>query len=195
MSGLDILTLTPKGVIGGIEVQAIIEEVHSDSLMITEHPVQGGLYATITDHAIKRPTELVLRCGWSNSSMTSLLGSADAFFSGGGMSATDYVSGIYSQLLALQESRLPFSITTSKRQYDDMLIQSLQTTVDNTTSNVLMVSVTCKQIILVETHATTLPPMENQSNPASTAETDSAGVVQPKSGNPAPGGAVSPDGW
>lgn len=195
MSGLDILTLTPKGVIGGIEVQAIIEEVHNDSLMITEHPVQGGLYATITDHAIKRPAELILRCGWSNSSMSSLLGSADAFFTGGGLSASDYVSGIYSQLLALQESRVPFSITTSKRQYEDMLIQSLSTTVDNTTSNILMVSATCKQIILVETQATTLPPTANQSDPASTAETDNVGVVQPKSTTPSPGGAVAPDNW
>lgn len=195
MSGLDILTLTPKGVIGGIEVQAIIEEVHNDSLMITEHPVQGGLYATITDHAIKRPAELILRCGWSNSSMSSLLGSADAFFTGGGLSASDYVSGIYSQLLALQESRVPFSITTSKRQYEDMLIQGLSTTVDNTTSNILMVSATCKQIILVETQATTLPPTANQSDPASTAETDNVGVVQPKSTTPSPGGAVAPDNW
>lgn len=195
MSGLDILTLTPKGVIGGIEVQAIIEEVHNDSLMITEHPVQGSLYATITDHAIKRPAELILRCGWSNSSMSSLLGSADAFFTGGGLSASDYVSGIYSQLLALQESRVPFSITTSKRQYEDMLIQGLSTTVDNTTSNILMVSATCKQIILVETQATTLPPTANQSDPASTAETDNVGVVQPKSTTPSPGGAVAPDNW
>src|SRR5574343_664794 len=195
MSGLDILTLTPKGVIGGIEVQAIIEEVHNDSLMITEHPVQGGLYATITDHAIKRPAELILRCGWSNSSMSSLLGSADAFFTGGGLSASDYVSGIYSQLLALQESRVPFSITTSKRQYEDMLIQSLSTTVDNTTSNILMVSATCKQIILVETQATTLHPTANQYDSASTSETDNVGVVQPKSTTPAPGGAVDPDNW
>lgn len=187
----DILTLTPKGTIGGIQIQATLEEVYSDTLQVTEHPVEFG--AAITDHAYKRPSEVVLRCGWSNSTLASLAGAVAAFFNGGGLSASDYVSGVYSQLLALQESRIPFSITTNKRQYDDMLIVGLSSTVDNTTSNMLMLTATCRQIIIVSTQATTLPGMDSQADPASTAETDNVGVVQPQSGSPSPGGSVSPE--
>ena len=189
MSVLDLIQLSPKSNIGGIEIQATLEEQYSDALQITEHPVERG--AAITDHAYKRPSEVVIRCGWSNSSTDSLVGAAQALFSGQ-MSMSDYVSDVYSQLLALQEKREPITITTSRRQYEDMLIVGLNVTTDVKTSNVLMVSVTLRQVIIVSTQATTLPPRTDQANPEDTAEIEQRGIVQPVPATPSPGGAVSP---
>jgi hypothetical protein len=39
---------------------ATIEEVHNDELEITDHPVEKG--TTISDHAFKRPSELIDHC-------------------------------------------------------------------------------------------------------------------------------------
>ena len=190
----DYLSLTSPSVIGGIEIQATLEENYSDTLQITEQPVEQG--ASITDHAYKRPSEVVIRCGWSNSSIDALAGTFSAFFDGGSASGSSYIDGVYSQLLALQQGRQPFTITTARRQYSNMLIVALQVTRDNRTNDLLMVSATCREIIIVSTQATTLPPSANQANPASTAETVDAGVKQPQTGaTPSPGGALSPSEW
>lgn len=193
MALLDIFTLTPKGKIGPIEIQASLEEILSDTLQVTEHPVEKG--ASITDHSYMRPSEVVLHCGWSNSSAQALLGAASAFVNGGGSPRSDYISGIYSQLQALQQSRERFSITTSKRLYTDMLIIGMQVTTDNRTSESLMVSITCRQVIIVSTRATTMPPRASQALPMKTGEMVSRGVVTPIPFTPSPGGAIPPSAW
>jgi len=187
----DFITLTPKSSIGGIEIQATLEEILTDTLQLTEHPVEVG--ATIIDHAYKRPAELILRCAWSNSSLDAQAGAVESIFNGGGLTGSDYVSGIYSQLLSLQESREPFDIMTTSRMYTDMQIVSLQKTVDNKTSNVLMVQASCRQVIRVFTQATTLPSRESQANPEETASIENTGVKQTVPGTPSPGGAVAPE--
>ena len=48
-----------------IVAQAVIEERHIDTMEITEHPIEVG--ASITDHAYKMPSEVIIRMAWSNS--------------------------------------------------------------------------------------------------------------------------------
>lgn len=190
MALLDFLQLTPKTKIGAIEVMASLEEVLTDTLQTTDHPIEAG--ADITDHAFIRPSEVVLRCGWTNSSFTALSGAAQAIFSGGNVSAANYIDNVYSQLLALQKSRIPFDIQTAKRLYTTMLITSLRVDTDTTTGNSLMLMATCKQVIIVYTAATTLPPREQQATPENTAEPQKTGVKQTKARTPAPGGSTPP---
>lgn len=193
MSFFDFLALTPKTSIGGIVVQASLEEIHSDSLQVTEHPVELG--APITDHSFNRPSEVVIKAGWSNSSFDALVGAVTSFFASGEMSQADYVADVYSQLLALKESRQPFDITTSRRQYTDMLMTSLAVSTDNKTGQILAVTATCRQVILVSTKATTLPPTDAQESPEDTAEVEDEGVKQPTEGDPSPGGDVPKEEW
>lgn len=194
MALMELLTIAPSSSLDTIEIQASLQEIHSDALQTTDHPVERS--ADITDHAFKRPAEVMLHCGWSSSSSEALVGAAVALFSGGSPTSADYIDSVYSQLLALQESRVPFSITTTRRQYDDMLLIGLQVTTDNRTSNALMVTATCKQIIIVDTQVSTMPPKANQANPASTAEIENAGVKQPQTGaTPSPSGAAPPETW
>lgn len=51
--------------IGSIVANITVEERHQDDLEITDHPVEQG--ASITDHAFKRPSEVVVKVSWSNS--------------------------------------------------------------------------------------------------------------------------------
>jgi hypothetical protein len=192
--------------IGGIQVDTTIEEAYEDRLEITEHPVEAG--AQITDHSFKRPMEVRLRCGWSDSSLYATLGAVVNFatglttggggggsFTGGGMSASDYVAGIYSQLLQLQEGRQPFTVFTGLRIYTDMLLTSIRVRRDNTTRYALMVEAELRQVIIVDTQTATLPPQANQANPASTAETVNAGTQSLQPGSPGNGGSLPADQW
>ncbi len=188
-----LLTITPQGSIGGIDIQATLEAQHGDRLETTEHPVESG--ASITDHSYKLPAEVTLRCGWSNASTAALVGGLTSLFAGGGLTGADYVSGIYSQLLALQEGRTLFSITTPKRQYDNMLMLSLGMTIDQKTNDALMVTAMFREIIITSTQSTSIPPQSNQANPQGSAQTQDVGTASTTSADPAPGGSAPPTTW
>ncbi|KKL39535.1 hypothetical protein WR30_11215 [Burkholderia contaminans FFH2055] len=186
------MILIASKTIGDIKIAVAIEERHSDELVVSEHPVEAS--AQITDHAYRKPSEVVMRCGWSNSDYEALLGTFQALFNGS-LPSADYVSSVYSQLLALQQSRQPFNVTTSRRQYTNMLISGLAVTTDAKTSAALIVTATLREIILVETKVTTLPPKANQADPSATSEVQDMGTKRLAAGNPSPGGAVPKESW
>lgn len=209
-ANLASLLFPQSSVIGGITVDTTIEEQYEDSLEVTEHPVEFG--AQITDHSFKRPMELMLRCGWSDSSLKALAGvvsnvlgggavggalggtlSSSGTFTGGSMSASDYVAGIYSQLLQLQESRQTFSVTCGLRNYDDMVMPNLRVRRDQATQAILAVEASLRQVILVSTTTVSLPPQANQASPQSTAEVINLGNLSTQAAAaPSPGGALPP---
>lgn len=63
--GPTAVIIRPTRKFGPYTAQVTISEQHNDELEITQHPVEQG--ASITDHAFKRPAELTLTMGWSNS--------------------------------------------------------------------------------------------------------------------------------
>jgi len=171
-----ILNNIPQGNIGGIPIQVTIEEIATDTLEVTDHPVELG--AQITDHSFKRPSEIIMRCGWSNSSVGAALGAVESLFSSGSLSGSDFVHSVYSQLIGLQEKRRPFLLVSSMKQYPNMLIRSISLTRDKDTSQALMVTATMREVIIVSTQSATLAPIANQALPASTAEVVNAGPQQ-----------------
>ncbi|HDR9029890.1 TPA: hypothetical protein QDB14_004112 [Burkholderia vietnamiensis] len=189
---LDV-TLTGSKKIGSVTIQALVEEIATDALVVTEHPIENG--APISDHAYVRPREIVLKCGWSNSDYQALLGASVVSFDATGansMAGATYIDAIYSQLLQIQSSRERIDVVTSRRKYSNMLLQGLTVVTDPKTSAALMLTATLKQVIIVSTQATKLPPRENQADPAATAETQNTGVKSAVPATPAPGGSVPP---
>lgn len=189
-----ILSVIPKGSIGGITIDATIEETLTDTLQVTEHPVEEG--AQITDHSYVQMPGLVMRCGWSNASANSLLSlQSSSPFDGGRVTVGDYVSSVYSQLVALLQSGTVFDVVTSIRMYTSMLITSLALTRDAKTSQALMVTATMRQVRIVSTSSAKLPPTQNQATPADTAENTDVGTQSLAPGTPSPNGSVPPAGW
>lgn len=150
--------------IGDFTAQVTVNEGHVDEVRTTDHPVERG--AAITDHAFKEPARLALVVGWSNS------GSA------GALQGADFVRSMYARLLKLQAAREPFEVTTGKRQYKNMVITSLATDTDATTENALICIIGLREIIIVQTQTTTVPPRDVQAAPQETAETTNAGTKQ-----------------
>lgn len=175
-----------------IIAQATFEEKHTDDLEITEHPVEQG--AMISDHAYKRPAKLVMNLGWSNSPSSSgslinglIAGAAansrtvNTIANVGGLvqgalgiqsalngSDANQIQAIYQSLLRLQEARALFVIYTAKRVYVNMVCESLVTETDFKSANALPITMTCKQVILVNTQTVQLPKA-TQATPQATA--------------------------
>lgn len=162
MSGsIGAILLKPYRAIGTIIPDVVAEEVMTDDLAITEHPIEEG--APISDHAYKRPAEVMLRCGWSDSSAMQ----------------PGYVNQVYAELLALQASRRPFTLFTGKRVFPNMLIRSLGVQNDARFEHSLMVTARLQQVIIVSTAAVGVPPASAQATPQSTAPTQQNGPVTP----------------
>ncbi|WP_308447914.1 phage baseplate protein [Pandoraea communis] len=186
----DVMTIIPK-TLGTIRIGVTVEEVYNDELQITEHPVERD--APITDHSFKRQPDVVLKCGWSNADYSALLGSSVVQFDNfGSTTQSGYIDAVYSKLLQLQASRVPFDAVTSRRKYSNVLLQGLRVVHDAKTSGALMLTATLRQIRIVQTKATTLPPRDSQADPSRTAETQNTGSKQAAPATPAPGGSVTP---
>lgn len=156
--------------IGGIVAPCTLQERHSDTLTLTNHPVELG--AQITDHAFKNPVEVDITIGWGAGSTTPL-------------------PQIYQQLLDLQRSAVPFDIVTGKRKYKNMIIVSIGQTTVSDTENSLIIYLSCREVIIVETQVTTMAPAANQANPQNTSGVQNTGTVQTIPAPSNPGGSFS----
>jgi hypothetical protein len=179
---------------------ATIEEVHSDEMEITEHPVEQG--TVISDHAFKRPSELIVTAAWSDSPNNSGLGNQIVGAAANSSPALQAIIGTaraiggivdmvasrgegtpskaaYQQLLDMQNNRLLFSIYTGKRVYKNMLIKSLAATTDAKTENSLVIRIGCRQLLLAQTQTVTVPDSSNMKNPEQNGATVNYGVKYP----------------
>jgi hypothetical protein len=154
-------TIIPRRSIGPFNATVTLEEIASDDLEITQHPVQQG--ATITDHAYLKPATVSVKI---------MFNAADA-----------PLAETYAKLRQLQASREPFDVVTGKRAYKNMLFKSLGQTNDAQTENVLSISAELQEIFIVQVETTTVPPRKQQANPGKTGATENAGQ---KSAQPAP---------
>jgi hypothetical protein len=155
--------LGTKRTIGSITVQCILSENTNDTLTITKQPVQQG--ASITDHSYLEPTVLDMKLLQQNNNLITGITGA---FSGNGLAA------VYQTFLALQASRVPFTVTTPKRVYQSMLMGVLRLTTEKTTENILSIDVTLQQVILVNV-GTAQISVANQANRQVTQATQNLG--------------------
>ncbi len=149
--------------IGPITVNVILSESTNDTLTITKQPVQQG--ASITDHAYKEPTVLSMSIHQKDNGLISGVLST---FSGNGLSK------IYQDFLDLQSSRRPFDVITKKRIYHNMLMASLGVTTDKATEDILAITCTFQEVIIVSV-VTTQVPRTRQRTPGATGATQNAG--------------------
>jgi hypothetical protein len=174
LTELDTVLIKTQRSIAGIFPDVTIEEDHTDELEITHHPVEGGF---TTDNAFKKPSRLIMRCGWSDSK-PGLLGNQ---FIGIGLEGA--ILEIYRRLRGVQELLEPFTVITGKRTYQNMMMAGLRVTTNVESENSLMAEISFEQVIIVQTQSATLPPMAVQTEPEKTADTVNSGTVQPKQVN------------
>jgi len=155
--------IRPRRSIGGLFPDVVVEEQHEDSLEITEHPVEQG--ADISDHAFLKAGLVTVRAGVSDSSA-----------GGGDKPSVEF----YEKLLELQKKREHFDLVTGKRLHKNMLLKDLTVVTDATSENILMFTAQCREIIVVKTQVTSVPPRKNHASPGQTGATEDKGQKQPR---------------
>lgn len=183
MDLLSVLFNQQKRRIGAMVPSIVISERHSDSTVITEHPV--GFGAAINDHAYSRPADLVMELGFAGAgSLVDFFDTSQYKIAGYEVSIGTSPKEIYQQLLDLQNTFEYFDVITGKREYKNMLIRSLDVTTDAATENVLMITLTMQQINITNTQTITATPVENMAQGQNTAGVSNTGVKNPLTVNP-----------
>jgi len=153
-----------KRKIENITVDCIISEDTTDVLTITKQPVQTG--ASITDHSYLEPVTLNMQILQQVSNpITQFLST----FSGLGLQQ------LYDDFLDLQASRTPFTVTTPKRIYENMLISTIRLHTDKQTENILSLNLSFQQVFFASVGATTLIDSTLQKVPEKTQGTKKVG--------------------
>lgn len=163
--------------IGLIIPSVVITEKHSDSLEITEHPVEDK--APVADHAFRRPSELMMEVGFAGGG--SLLDFVDTSSIGLGIGLSP--SETYDELLVLQRSRVPFDVTTGKRIYKNMLIRVLDVTTDRASENVLMATLTLREVLITSTQSAKVADKTDMAQGVSTSGVQNSGTKSVKTVN------------
>ncbi|KAB8305807.1 hypothetical protein EH227_24920 [Rouxiella chamberiensis] len=177
MDVLSVLFNQRSRKIGLIIPDVVVSEKHQDALEITEHPVEIG--APVSDHSYKRPSEVTMEIGFSGGG--SLLDIADT--SAIGISLGTSPKEIYQQILDLQASRVPFDVTTGKRQYNNMLIRAIDVTTDRTSENVLMCVLTLREVIISQTQSISVADKADMQDGVSTSSVQNTGTKSVKTAN------------
>lgn len=179
MDILSVLFSQQKRRIGAIVPSVAISEKHSDTLEITEHPVEIG--AQVSDHAYKRPSEVTMELGFAGGgSLLDFVDTTQIFDMSTGLSLGTGPSEVYQQLLDLQQTRIPFDVITGKRQYQNMLIRSIEVTTDRTSENVLMCVLSLREVIISKTQSVKVAPKDNMADGVSTSASQNTGTKPPK---------------
>ena len=153
----------------------IISEMHSDTVTVTRHPVDTG--ASIADHAYREPAHLVCEFGWSDSS--TLMTSAVAALTSGFSKGLVTIKEIYEDLRQMMNDRELLTVSTGKRQYENMLITGLKTTSSVDTESCLIAEITFDEVLLVDVQVKQLADID-QKLPAKTTQQINIGRVMPE---------------
>jgi len=129
--------------LGGWFFDAVLSAQHTLQLTVTSDPIQLG--SSITDYAYVQPRQLVLQIGTSDSAKSFIPGQFD-----GGPSRS---VNAYQVLKALAFQRIPVQVTTRLETYQNMIVQEVQATEDNTTASALNATVTLQEILVATVQA------------------------------------------
>jgi hypothetical protein len=163
------LFIRTKKSIGGIELDAVISETHTNQIRLTKNPVELG--ADITDHAVIEPKKINIIAQVSDTPLgTAAFGQIVDLVTGlFGTSTTQNITrsnAAYNAMVQLMEEREPIEVQTKLKLYQDMVITSLSVTQDKNTSRIVLMNISLEEVLITESQIVKLTPEQLQEGSA-----------------------------
>lgn len=145
--------------LGELSVDAVLKESHELRAKIGEHPSESG--QSFCDHVALLPTTLQLEGVISNTPMTFLgLSAVRSFDNFIHKRSNDFADQAFKKLEEMFARREPITITTSLKDYENMVLESLSVERNAHISSSLHFKATAKQIRLINQMVISLPKKE-----------------------------------
>jgi len=163
------LFIRTQKAIGGIQLDAVISESHTNEVSLTSNPVELG--AEITDHAVVQPKRLNIVAQVSDTPMgLAAFGQIVDLVTGlFGTSTTDNITrsnAAYNAIVQLQEAREPIELQTKLKRYPDMIITNVSVQQDKNTSRIVRMSIDVQQVIITQSEIVQLTEEQLQAGSA-----------------------------
>lgn len=147
------LFIRTKKSIGGIELDAVLNETHNNQVRLTKNPVELG--ADITDHAVIEPKRINIVAEVSDTPLgTAAFGQIVDLITGlFGTSTTQNITrsnAAYNAMVQLMEQREPIEVQTKLRLYQNMVITDLSTTQDKDSSRIVLMTLNLEEVLITE---------------------------------------------
>lgn len=155
------LFITEKKSIGGIQLDAILSESHSNSVSLTNNPVELG--ADITDHAIVQPKRINIIAEVTDSplgfaALGQLVDTVTGLFGTSTAQNLTRSNAAYNALVQLADSRATLSVQTKLKLYENMMITDISILQDKDSSRIARMNITMTEVRIVESELITLSP-------------------------------------
>jgi hypothetical protein len=188
MSLVTLFTQTKRN-IGGIQIDAVLNESENNSITVTNNPIETGAY--VNDHAILRPRMYRLEGVVSDTERGSLTSNGDnSVFQNAATNLIDNLTGnvfnpisnssrskdAYNLLLELMNEREPFDIQTALSIISNVIITNITTNKEKTTGRALHFIAELTQLVIVNNESVQLKPQNlrnGSTKQQATPETDS----------------------
>lgn len=148
------LFIRTKKSIGGIELDAVINETHTSEVEVTSNPVELG--ADITDHSIIKPKRIQITAQVSDTplglaALGQIVDNVTGLFGSSTSENITRSTAAYSAIIQLQESREPIDIQTKLKLYSNMIITNVSVTQDKDTSRIVLMNISAQEVRIVKT--------------------------------------------
>lgn len=137
-----------------IYFDATIRESHGGQTRLTDHPVESG--AVVTDHAINQPEEIEITGVISNRPII-VLASLNATPSVPGTDPRQRAESAYNEFVRWRETSTLLTVSTELRDYESMVIVSDATTRDDTTNEILQITLRLRKFRFATIEAVEAP--------------------------------------
>lgn len=141
--------------LAALAVDTIDDETHTWDNDVSQYPVEGA--ADISDNIKPKPDEVKVRCFVSNTPIHGLidevLNFADRFLNG-----RKRTQEAFNQLLALRALRIPVTVATRYRVYENVGITNVQIIREPSAGESIVFDVTFREINIVKAQTGNVPP-------------------------------------
>jgi hypothetical protein len=163
------LFVRTKKSLGGIQLDAVLSETHTNAVRLTKNPVELG--ADITDHAIVEPKRLNIIAHVSDSPLgVAAFGEIVDLVTGlFGTAATSNITrsnAAYNAMVQIMEQREPLEVQTKLKLYSNMVITGLTTSQDKNTSRIVAMNISLEEVLITESQIVKLDPEQLQDGSA-----------------------------
>jgi hypothetical protein len=157
------LFVRTKKSIGGIELDAVLSETHTNQVRLTKNPIELGV--DITDHAVIEPKRINIVAQVSDTPLGSaafgqIIDLVTGLF---GTSTTQNITrsnAAYNAMVQIMEAREPIEVQTKLKLYSDMLITGLSVSQDKTSSRIVLMTLNLEEALITESQIVKLTPRQ-----------------------------------
>jgi hypothetical protein len=163
-----------KKSIGGIEIDAFIEETYNHTAQVTEYPVEQGF--KINDHVVHSPDSI---------SVNGVIGEASIYEDySQELPPANRAQDYYFKLVDLKEKGEPITIVTGLKVYENMLITSLSVTRNAQNGKSLVFTMDLTKVTIIKSQLVALTNLGGTTN--TKRQTQSKVEIGKTQGDPVP---------